>query len=282
MARDKISTVARALAMRAQGVADLVGEIVQVREVRLDLIDGHPNQPRRLSDDAALAELARSIDAHGLLQPIILKPVGGRFQLVAGSRRLAAHVTLGRTDITAIILPDADADTVAIVENLHRRNLSPTEEAEALANLKTRRHLTLAQLQPLVGKSVSYLSEIIAISGLSAPILAAARAREVEGRPIPRGTLVEIARIKDPDEQARTWRRVMEANGSKRAAVRAVRRMPKPKADTASPSPVLLVREVDRLRTMLKRVEFRGTSGARLRSTLQALRDRIDSLLTED
>ncbi|SNB76605.1 chromosome segregation DNA-binding protein [Arboricoccus pini] len=252
-----------------------------VSEVAIASIDPHPNQPRRHIDEEALKELARSIEAHGLLQPIVLQRIGDRYQLIAGSRRLAAHGRLGRTRVPAVILPDADSDTMAMVENLHRRDLTPIEEAEGLAWLKRQRRLTLAQMHALVGKSVSYLSEIVGIANLPRAILDEARARESAGKPVPRGTLVEISRIKDKTEQARTWRKVVSSEGGKRDAARAARR-PDRKPTAGANSPLAYVRDVDRFRVSLKTIDLRGKSGAHLRTSLKALRDQIDRVLAGD
>lgn len=253
-------------------------ERVAVREVPLSAIEGHPAQPRQHRDATALEELARSIEAHGLLQPIVVMAKGDHFTLVAGSRRLAAHHRLGRASITASVLPAADMDTLAIVENLQRRDLMPIEEAEALERLKRERKLTLAQLRAIVGKSVSYLSEIISVAGLPPTIMDEARAREASGQPVPRGTLVEIARMKDPDAQLKTWRRALrEAGGSRRATVRSMRRPTPPPS-----SPVLMAREIDKLSGALDQVRLTGKTGGRMRSSLRALRERIDRLLGDD
>src|SRR4051794_12126682 len=101
MPRRSEGTVRRALEKRARhGVGDLLEEVVQVREIEMDRIAPNPRQPRQHADIEGIRQLARSIEAHGLLQPVVVRTSGDDFELIAGSRRLMAVKSLGRPRIT--------------------------------------------------------------------------------------------------------------------------------------------------------------------------------------
>lgn len=100
-------------------------------------IDGNPEQPRRHFDEAALQDLARSIEAQGVLQPILVRPVGNRYQIVFGERRFRAAVMAGLTTIPAMVksVADTDVPVVAAVENLQRHDLNRFEQVRAKVQL---------------------------------------------------------------------------------------------------------------------------------------------------
>jgi len=290
-------TVRRALERRAQhGVAELLDEVVQVREIELDRIIPNPRQPRRHIDSKGIEQLARSIEAHGLLQPIVVRPSPGGsadFELVAGSRRLRAVGSLGRPSITALVLKEGDAETLALIENLQRADLDPVDEAEALVALKDSRGLTLEAMQQLVGKSISYLSEIMSLLRLPPEILGEARALAAEGRPVPRASLIELARMKDEEARLAAWRGI-RVGSSRRAEVR-VRRQ-EAAADSSggdhkgrrlASEAANVVRRIDSLSELLARVRAADAAGEdqgwwqrqEVQRALEGLRDRINRLL---
>jgi ParB family chromosome partitioning protein len=286
MAKRAEGTVRKALQRRAsEGVGDLLEEVVQVREVELARIRPNPHQPRRIVDSDGIAELARSIEAHGLLQPIVLRPEGREYELVAGSRRLAAHEQLGRARITAVILPDADGELLALIENLQRADLDPVDEAQALRTLKERGDYTLEDLRRLVGRSLSYLSEMMSVLRLPPAILDEVRSLAAAGKPVPRASLVELARIDDAAAQARAWSRIA-AGITGRAEIREARQQQKPAKPTAGagapPSPRQVVRRIEELKSALSRFDPKPVRDrAGLHQALMDLRHRIDSLLAE-
>ena len=116
----------------------------------------NPNQPRKYFDPAGIDELARSIAANGLLQPISVRALAdGGYELISGERRLLAYQSLGQQQIPAIILdlPTQDSAVLALVENLHRADLSFLEEARAIAALMETLHLTQQQTARLLCRS---------------------------------------------------------------------------------------------------------------------------------
>src|SRR5690554_133715 len=124
-------------------------------DVALDRIVPNPHQPRRNFDGQALEELAQSIAQHGLLQPIVLRPWQGDYQLVAGERRFRAAKLAGLSTIPAIVmeLSDRQVAEIALVENLQREDLNPIEEAEAYKRLIEEFNLTQEALAARIGKS---------------------------------------------------------------------------------------------------------------------------------
>ncbi len=128
------------------------------RVVSLPVADIRPNphQPRRVFDPAGIDELARSIAANGLLQPISVRPSDqGGYELISGERRLLAYQSLGQHNIPAIILdlPTQDSAVLALVENLHRADLNFLEEARAISALMENLHLTQQQTARLLCRS---------------------------------------------------------------------------------------------------------------------------------
>ena len=126
-------------------------------------IEPHPEQPRRHFDDAALEELAASIGARGVIQPVIVRPLaGGRYQLVAGERRWRAAQKAQLHEIPALIreLEERDVLALALIENIQREDLNPVEEARAYQRLAEREDLTQADIARLVEKSRSHVANL--------------------------------------------------------------------------------------------------------------------------
>ena len=111
-----------------------------IQPVKLDIMDIEPNkeQARKQFDEAALSELADSIAQHGVLQPLLVRPIiGGGYQLIAGERRWRASRIAGLTQVPVIIkeLTDDEAAVISLIENLQREDLNPIEEAYGFASL---------------------------------------------------------------------------------------------------------------------------------------------------
>lgn len=125
------------------------------REIPVEEIDRNPFQTRTHIDEGELAELAASITANGVVQPILVRPVGsGRFQLIAGERRWRASQMAGKKTIPAILrqVSDEQALEITIVENLQRADLNPMEQARAFERLSREFHMTQEQIATRTGK----------------------------------------------------------------------------------------------------------------------------------
>ena len=127
-------------------------------------IEPHPAQPRRHFDEAALDELAASIAQRGMIQPVIVRPLGaGRFQLVAGERRWRAAQRARLHEIPALVrqLDDAEVGALALIENLQREDLNPIEEASAYQRLSESEGLSQADIARMVDKSRSHVANLM-------------------------------------------------------------------------------------------------------------------------
>ena len=137
-------------------------------------IEPHPDQPRRHFDEESLAELAASIAARGVIQPVIVRPLGGgRYQLVAGERRWRAAQRARLHEIPALVqeLEERDVMALALIENLQRRDLNPIEEARAYQRLSEQEDLSQAEIAKLVEKSRSHVANLLRLLSLPASVL---------------------------------------------------------------------------------------------------------------
>jgi ParB family chromosome partitioning protein len=149
--------------------------------VPLDRINPNPLQPRKKFNDADLEELAASILEHGVVQPVVVRPVGGGYELVVGERRWRACNKAGLSAIPAIIKDASDPESleVALIENLHRQDLNGIEEATAYQQLTEEFDLTQEELAQKVGKSRSAIANSLRLLQLPVEIQAAVVAEEV-------------------------------------------------------------------------------------------------------
>ena len=134
----------------------LSGEYSGISTVRLSEIEPNLSQPRKEFDEEALNELADSIAAHGVLQPLLVRPLkNGMYQIVAGERRWRAARIAGLSEVPALIreLSDEETDQVALIENLQREDLNAVETAEGYRRLMDKYGMTQEQLSEAVGKS---------------------------------------------------------------------------------------------------------------------------------
>lgn len=141
----------------------------ELRQLPTAAIDVNPNQPRKSFDDDALQALASSIQANGVIQPLLVKPLAaGRYELVAGERRLRASKLAGVESVPAYVRADLSANTLelALVENMARVDLNPVDAARACAALVEELGLTKEQVAQRVGKSRVAVSNLIRLLNL--------------------------------------------------------------------------------------------------------------------
>ena len=138
------------------------------QEVSISLIDVNPYQPRKIFDEVKLQELATSIKTYGVISPILLRKYNGRYQILAGERRFRASKIAGLTKVPAIVaeFDDKQMMELSIIENIQREELNVIEEAKAYDNLCNNLGLTHEQIGQRVGKSRSYIANIMRLLNL--------------------------------------------------------------------------------------------------------------------
>ena len=171
-------------------------------------IETNKNQPRKIFDESAIAELAESIKTHGVIQPIMVRKAGRGYEIVAGERRYRASRMAGLTEIPAIVreLDDSQTMQLALIENLQRQDLSPMEEAQGYRTLMDSYGFSQEEVARTVGKSRSAVANTLRLLGLPEEIkpfleegrLSAGHARALLGLNDPKD--IEAAAMKIVDE----------------------------------------------------------------------------------
>jgi ParB family chromosome partitioning protein len=212
-----------------KGLAALISEAnvseetgTPVVDVAVDLVDPNPFQPRQVFDDESIEDLKRSILAKGVLQPVLLRRNGERFQLIVGERRWRASRAAGLESIPALVretASDEDMLELAVLENLQREDLNPIEVAHAILKLQTTCSLTQEAVADKLGVSRAHVANTVRLLKLPDRIKAAL----CEGK-ITSGHARVLLGVLDPAEQSELFERflvdgrptVREAEGIKR------------------------------------------------------------------
>ena len=155
-----------------ENVLDLL-ENEQVLELKLEDIKPNTDQPRSVFEESTLNDLAASIHEHGVMQPIIVKPIGSGYMLVAGERRVRAAKIAGLETIPAIVRDynQKHIPELALIENLQRADLTPIEEAIAFQTILKRLDITHAELAKKIGKSRVYVTNIVGLLHLPLTVI---------------------------------------------------------------------------------------------------------------
>ena len=168
------------------------------RSIPIDLVQRNPQQPRRHFDESDLTELSGSIKTHGVLQPILVRPIpGGKYEIVAGERRWRAAQRAGLHSIPAVIreFDEVEVLEIAIVENVQRTDLNPIEEAQGFQALIDRFGRTQQDIADAVGKSRPHIANMLRLLALPEDLqemvrdgrLSSGHARAILTAPDPRG-----------------------------------------------------------------------------------------------
>jgi ParB family transcriptional regulator, chromosome partitioning protein len=169
-------------------------------ELPLDRIDRNPRQPRETFDEELLQDLTTSIEAVGVLQPIVVRPSGDRFQIVMGERRVRAARAAGLDRVPAIVRTTEDDHLLrdALLENIHREDLSPIEEAAAYEQLLADFAITQEELAGRLGRSRSVIANTMRLLRLPASVQ-----RRIAARTLSAGHGVAVLSLDDPVQQER-------------------------------------------------------------------------------
>lgn len=255
------------------------GEEISIgRRIALNLIEANPDQPRSILGD--LSDLKASIEAKGVLEPILVRPrEAGRFTIISGERRFRAAMEAGLTEIPCIVFEVGDAEVleIALIENLQRRDLSPLEEADGYLTLQDRHSYTHEQIARAVGKSRVTVTETLSLSRLPVSVRDECRRADIRSKSF----LLEVSKLPSESAMLEAIAAFGRNEGVGRESVRSAR-----KEDGADPS--------SGFRTFRKAYElnfrpgdapyavsvvFRGTATDRteILGTLRDLIRRIDS-----
>jgi ParB family chromosome partitioning protein len=195
-----------------------------LKKLPLDRIRPGPFQPRSIFEPESLKELADSIRAQGVIQPIVVRPVGDGFEIIAGERRWRAAQQAGLDEIPVIVrdVDDEVAVALALIENIQRENLNPLEEAAALKRLVDDFQLTHGEAAEAVGRSRSMVSNLLRLLELSKEVRDMVDARHLE-----MGHARAILTL-SPAQQVQAAREVVRKKLSVRETEALVRRMQNP------------------------------------------------------
>ena len=197
------------------------------RMIPIDLIDPNPDQPRQVMGD--LSELMASIAEKGIIEPLIVRQRGGRYQIVAGERRYQASVQVGVRELPVVIrdVDDNEIVEVALVENIQRKDLSAFEEAEALQVLAERCGYTHEDLARRMGKSRTNITESLSLAQMPAEVRNLCRLADISSKSL----LLQIVRQQEPAKMiALIERLTRDGGGAPVTRAKARRAVAKPKA----------------------------------------------------
>jgi ParB family chromosome partitioning protein len=175
-------------------------------QLLIDRIDPNPHQPRKAFDEEPLQELTASIEAVGVLQPIVVRPNGERYQIVMGERRVRAARTAGLERIPAIVRTTEDDQLLrdALLENVHREDLNPLEEAAAYEQLLLDFGITQEELAARLGRSRPVIANAMRLLRLPGSVQ-----RRIAARTLSAGHARAVASLEDPVQQERLADRIV-------------------------------------------------------------------------
>ncbi len=264
---------------------------VQRRVIAIAQLQPGKYQPRRQFDDAALEELANSIRQHGLIQPILIRPIGDteQYEIVAGERRWRAAQRAQLHEVPVIIrtLDDATTLEIALIENLQREDLNPLDEAKALKQLMDEFGHSHEKIAEMLGKSRSFVSNTIRLMDLAPPV-----ASMVSEGKISAGHARALLTL-DPDEQFDLAKKIVALNLNVRQTEKMVSdhvgRPTKQKLDKIAKAvnkgaqdkdvnTLALEREVSNILGMTVSVDMKDTQNGSLSVSFKSL-DQLDEIL---
>src|SRR5262245_17831711 len=166
------------------------------RLMPIDQIEPNPDQPRQVMGD--LSELMSSISEKGVIEPLVVRQRGQRYQIVAGERRYQAAVRIGLRELPVVIrdVDDTEIIEVALVENIQRKDLGPFEEAEAMASLADKSGYTHEDLARRLGKSRTSITESLALAQMPSEVRNLCRLADISSKSL----LLQVVRQQAPEK----------------------------------------------------------------------------------
>lgn len=243
---EDLSTIDLAIKLASDDTKD-----EKVTQIESKLIDTNPNQPRKHFDEDALQELAASIKNYGVIQPILVCPKeGGRYELIAGERRLRASKMAGLSFIPAIVkmFTESEMAEIALIENLQREDLNPIEEARAYRSLMDRYGFTQEELADKLGKSRPVIANSLRLLTLNPVVV-----EMVETGRLSSGHARCLASIKDMGVQATYALAACDKQLSVRQLENMVRAYLKPGKEPKTPRKMFISPELKELVNNMQR-----------------------------
>ena len=194
------------------------------RMVPIEQIEPNPDQPRQLMGD--LSELMSSIAEKGIIEPLVVRQRGGRYQIIAGERRYQASVQLGLRELPVVIrdVDDGEVIELALIENIQRKDLTAFEEAEALQALAKTSHYTHEDLARRLGKSRTASTESLALTEMPEEVRNLCRLADISSKSL----LLQIVRQRDPDKMIALVEKLTREGAPTREEARKATAKPKP------------------------------------------------------
>ena len=193
------------------------------RLIPIDQIDPNPNQPRQVMGD--LSELIASIAEKGILEPLVVRQRGGRFQIIAGERRYQASVQVGLGELPVVIrdVDDTEMLELALIENLQRKDLTPFEESEALHGLAASCGYTHEDLARRLGKSRTSVTESLALVAMPEEVRNLCRLADISSKSL----LLQVVRQDTPEKMTALIEKMASQGGATRQQLRDASAKPK-------------------------------------------------------
>jgi ParB family chromosome partitioning protein len=186
------------------------------RMVPIDLIDPNPNQPRQVMGD--LSELIASIAEKGIIEPLVVRQRGERYQIIAGERRYQASVQAGLRELPVVVreVDDTEVIELALIENLQRKDLTPFEEAEALHGLADRCGYTHEDLARRLGKSRTSVTESLALMAMPEEVRNLCRLADISSKSL----LLQVVRQESAEKMTALVEKIASQGGTTRQQLR--------------------------------------------------------------
>jgi len=244
-----------------------VGRLIPVED-----IDPNPNQPRQALGD--LSELVASIREKGVLEPILVRPRGSRFQIIAGERRYRAACEVGLAEIPCIVRETGDAEMMelALVENLQRKDLSAFEEADGLRVLAETYGYTHERMAEKIGRSRTSITESLSLTAMPDEVRERCRLADIHSKSL----LLQIVRQSDAKKMSALIER-LQSQGTTREQARRIAQQQKGKATRGRPRHFVF-RYQPREKTFSLSLQFRKAQVPR-EEIIRSLQAIIDELL---
>ena len=194
------------------------------RLLPIDQLDPNPNQPRQVMGD--LSELMASVAEKGIIEPLVVRTRGDRFQIIAGERRYQAAVQVGLRELPVVIrdVDDTEVIELALVENIQRKDLTPFEEGEALHQLAQQSSYTHEALARKLGKSRTSITESLALNAMPEDVKNLCRLADISSKSL----LLQIVRQPTAQKMTALVEKIASQGGATRAEVRHDLAKPKP------------------------------------------------------